>query len=252
MPTRHEPWPAGTPCWVDYGATDLDAARAFYADVIGWSYTGGDPAFGGYLTCETNGLPAAGMALAIDPNAPPSWTTYLASDDTDATVTRVTDAGGTILAPAMDVGPLGRMAIAADPAGHAFGIWQAGQHIGVRVYNEPGALVWNELSADEPDAVQPFYTTVFGLAFAASENLPGYTTIMLDGRPVGGMIARQPGMAAGWGACFTVRSADEAVTLVERNGGTTTMPAQDAPFGRFASFTDPWGAVFAVLAEIGA
>jgi predicted enzyme related to lactoylglutathione lyase len=232
---------------VDYGATDLAAAKSFYAEILGWTYSGGDAAFGGYLTCETNGLPAAGMAPAIDPNAPPSWTTYLASDDADATAGRVTDSGGTILVPVMDVGPLGRMAIATDPAGHAFGIWQAGEHIGVRVYNEPGALVWNELCAEDPIAVQPFYTEVFGLGFAASENLPNYTTIMLDGRPVGGMIAQQPGMTVGWGTCFTVRSTDEAVEIVERNGGTTTMPAQDAPFGRFASFTDPWGAVFAVL-----
>jgi predicted enzyme related to lactoylglutathione lyase len=189
------------------------------------------------------------MAPAVDPAAPPAWTTYLATDDADTSVARIVEAGGTIVTPAMNVGPLGRMAIAADPHGNPFGIWQAGQHIGVRIYNEPGALVWNELCVDDPAAVQGFYTSVFNLEFTASENLPGYTVITLDGGPVGGMIARQPGMAVGWGVCFTVPSTDEAVDVVERNGGAITMPAQDAPFGRFASFRDPWGASFAVLAE---
>jgi len=33
MPTRDTAWPAGTPCWVDYGAADVDAAKAFYTDL---------------------------------------------------------------------------------------------------------------------------------------------------------------------------------------------------------------------------
>ena len=41
MPTRDTPWPNGTPCWVDLGAADLDAAKAFYSSILGWEYTGG-------------------------------------------------------------------------------------------------------------------------------------------------------------------------------------------------------------------
>ncbi len=29
MPTRDTAWPAGTPCWTDYGAKDVDAAKEF-------------------------------------------------------------------------------------------------------------------------------------------------------------------------------------------------------------------------------
>jgi uncharacterized protein len=61
MPERDSAWPAGTPCWVDYGAADVDAAKRFYTEVLGWSYTGGEPEFGGYLSCETRGRAAAGM-----------------------------------------------------------------------------------------------------------------------------------------------------------------------------------------------
>jgi len=70
MPTRDTRWPAGTPCWIDYGAADLDAAKAFYANLLGWSYSGGEPEFGGYLTAEKNGLAAAGMAPQMDPADP--------------------------------------------------------------------------------------------------------------------------------------------------------------------------------------
>ena len=75
MPTRDTAWPTGTPCWIDYGATDLDAAKTFYTELFGWSYTGGEPEFGGYLTCVHRERAAAGMAPQMDPDDPPRWTT---------------------------------------------------------------------------------------------------------------------------------------------------------------------------------
>lgn len=72
MPARDTAWPDGTPCWVDYGAADVDAAKTFYTDVLGWTYTGGEEEYGGYLTCESSGRGAAGMAPQTDPSDPPN------------------------------------------------------------------------------------------------------------------------------------------------------------------------------------
>ena len=52
------------------------------------------------------------MPMVADQNHPPVWSTYLATDDADATSAAVEAAGGSILSPAMDVGEFGRMAIA--------------------------------------------------------------------------------------------------------------------------------------------
>jgi predicted enzyme related to lactoylglutathione lyase len=249
MPTRDTAWPAGTPCWLDYSAADVEAAKALYAEVLGWEYTGGEPEYGGYLTCEVRGLPAAGMAPRMDPSAPPSWTTYFATDDADATASRITDAGGTVVMAPMDVGPMGRMVIALDPQGNAFGLWQAGQHTGARIYNEPGALVWNEAAVDDPDAARAFYGTVFGFRFDEVEGAGGYTTFATGERPLGGLGAHQAGSPKGWTVCFSVSDTDAAVDAVTRGGGTVTMAAQDTPFGRFAVVEDPWGAAFSVMQE---
>ena len=97
MPTRDTPWPDGTPCWVDYGAADIDATKAFYASVLGWEYTGGEPEFGGYLTVTVDGRMAGGMGPQQDPDDPPRWTTYFAAADAAATAARITDAGGTVI-----------------------------------------------------------------------------------------------------------------------------------------------------------
>jgi predicted enzyme related to lactoylglutathione lyase len=62
MPVRTTAWPPGTPCWIDYGAADIESATAFYAGVLDWTYVGGEPEYGGYLTCQATGHAAAGMA----------------------------------------------------------------------------------------------------------------------------------------------------------------------------------------------
>jgi predicted enzyme related to lactoylglutathione lyase len=253
MPRRDTPWPNGTPCWVDYGAADLDAARAFYTDVLGWGYTGGEPEFGGYLTVTVDGEQAAGMGPQQDPDDPPRWTTYFATDDAAATATRIRDAGGTVVVEPMEVGPMGTMVICLDPQGNPFGLWQSGLNTGVRVHNEPGALAWNEAMVDDPAAARQFYGTVFGFTFdelgpeAGGEEGMDYTTFSAGGNPLGGLGGAMAQLPTGWLTCFSVSSTDDTVAAVQAKGGRVTMPPQDTPFGRFAVVEDPWGATFEVM-----
>ncbi|MFD2091588.1 VOC family protein [Blastococcus deserti] len=247
MPTRDTPWPAGTPCWVDYGAADLDAAKAFYADLLGWEYTGGEPEFGGYLNAVKDGRQVAGLGPQMDANDPPRWTTYFATDDAEATATRIREAGGTVLVEPMEVGPMGTMVVALDPQGNPFGLWQAGTHTGVQRYNEPGSLVWNDAAVDDPAAAREFYAAVFGFRYDEVDGAEGYTTFSTGDRPLGGLGGHQPGSPKGWAACFAVASTDEAVATVESAGGKVTMAPMDTEYGRFAVVEDPWGAPFSVM-----
>jgi uncharacterized protein len=252
MPTRDTPWPHGTPCWVDYGAADIDAAKAFYSDVLGWSYTGGEPEFGGYLMVTANGRQAAGMGPLTNDMDSPAWTTYFATDDAAATAARITEAGGRVVVEPMQVGPMGKMVIALDPQGNPFGLWQSGLNTGVQIHNEPGSLAWNEAMVGDTAAAKQFYTAVFGFTFEQmSAEMAGedadYATFSTGGNPLGGLGASDPSMPTGWLTCFSVPSTDEAVAAVEARGGKVTMPATDTPFGRFAIVEDPWGAPFEIM-----
>ena len=253
MPTRDTPWPNGTPCWVDYGAADLDATKDFYTALLGWQYTGGEPEFGGYLTATVQGEMAAGLGPQQDPDDPPRWTTYFAADDAAATAAKIREAGGTVIVEPMEVGPMGTMVIALDPQGNPFGLWQSGMNTGVRIHNEPGALAWNEAMVADSAAAREFYTAVFGFTFdemspeQGGEEGMDYTTFATGGNPLGGLGGQMEGMPTGWLTCFSVADADEAVATVEAKGGTVAMPAMDTPFGRFAIVKDPWGAAFEVM-----
>lgn len=150
----------------------------------------------------------------------------------------------------MDVGPVGRFAIALDPQGNPFGLWQAGSHTGVNVYNEPGALVWNEAAVDDVAAGKAFYSAVFGFRFDEIEGMGGYATFAADGDSLGGLGGHQPGGPKGWLTCFSVASADAAVATVEKGGGRVTMAAMDTPYGRVAVVEDAWGAPFEVMQNL--
>jgi predicted enzyme related to lactoylglutathione lyase len=88
--------------------------------------------------CMINGRAVTAISPKPQENPFPNvWSTYLASDDLDATAARAKAAGSTFMMEPMDVMTAGRLGFAMDPTGAPYGIWQAGDHKGVAVYNEP-------------------------------------------------------------------------------------------------------------------
>jgi predicted enzyme related to lactoylglutathione lyase len=248
MTTRTSPWPAGVPCWADLATPDVGAAKAFYAAVLGWDYQDTGDEYRGYVLAQRDGHATAGIG-PLPEGAPNAWTLYMASDDADATAAAVTANGGVVVVPPADVGDVGRMAIAADPTGAAFGVWQPGQHIGAGLVNEPGGITWEDLRSPDPDTARAFYSAVFGYDTQALDGAPGdYTTFTLAGgeAPLGGIggMMGADGMPAHWLIYFSVASTDDAVAAAEAGGGTVIAPAFDTPFGRMAGVADPLGATF--------
>ncbi|MHA6793617.1 VOC family protein [Pseudonocardia bannensis] len=250
MPTRETPWPAGTPCWVDIAVPDVKAATEFYGPVIGWSFFDSGEDFGHFNIAQTDGKAAAGIGPIMQEGQPSAWTLYMASDDVDATAKLITDNGGTVLAGPMDIAGNGRMLVALDPTGAAFGVWQAMGQVGIEVYNEPGSLVWEDARLHDPAAAKRFYSAVFGYTYQPVEGAPeDYDTFCVNGEiagGMGGMMGAAEGTPSHWAPYFGVADVDASVATAERGGGFVLMPATDTPFGRMAILTDPFGAVFSV------
>jgi predicted enzyme related to lactoylglutathione lyase len=234
----------GVPSWVDLGADDPAAASEFYSSLLGWECPEGPPETGGYRVCLLRGLPVAGIGPKMGPG-PSTWTTYVNVADADDVAGKVTAAGGSVLAPPMDVMTFGRMAVFADPAGAVFAAWQAGEHKGAGVVNEPGAFTWSELMTTDTDGATAFYEAVFGWGLAASEmeGLLAYGEWQVGGRTIGGMMPKPPTVPAemppAWGVYFAVADTDATVGEVQRLGGSVMMPATDIEPGRFAVVADP-------------
>jgi predicted enzyme related to lactoylglutathione lyase len=253
MSTRTSPWPAGVPCWTDLTVPDVAAASAFYARVLGWELTDSGEEYGGYRIATVRGSAVAGIGPQMGEGSPAAWTLYLASDDVDATAAAVTAHGGSLLFPPGDVGPMGRMCIATDPSGAAFGVWQAGQHIGAGLVNEPGGLHWEDLRSTDPDAARAFYRELFGYRFDAIPMAGAdYATFARPGEEaplggMGGMMGSPEGTPSHWLVYFGVESTDAAVEAAQAAGGSLLVPAVDSPYGRVAAVADPAGAAFCVI-----
>ena len=254
MTTRDTAWEPGTPCWADLSTPDLPSATAFYGGLFGWDFDDRGEEFGNYHLITKDGRPVGGMAPPMaGQEAPPAWTTYLASADLDATTAAVTAAGGAVLFPGTDVGDQGRMAIAADPTGAAFGIWQAGLNTGIQLANEPGSITWNECMTHDFEAAKAFYGNVFGYEwYDMSGDGFTYAAFMIDGRSVGGLGtlgAEMAGLPAHWVTYFKVADAAAATAAVAELGGTVVREPWDTPFGTMSVVTDVGGASFCLMAD---
>lgn len=253
MVLHDTPWPAGTPCWVDLSTDDLAKAKTFYGTLFGWATQDGPPEIGGYVMCEIKGKPVAGLAPKMgDPEAPTAWTTYLASDDADATAAKVAAAGGQVISEPFDILDVGRMGIAVDPGGAMFGIWQSRAHTGMHLANEAGAVCWNENMSRDFAGNKVFYHSVFGYDYddMSSEDF-SYATFKTTENPLGGIgdlgTMAPPETPAHWMTYFTVADTDDAVSTITKLGGSVMRPAWDSPYGRMAIVSDDQGAVFALM-----
>ncbi len=158
-PARRTP---GTPCWVSLIVHGLTTTQEFYGSLFDWEFLPGPDQLGPYVRGLLHGAEVAGIGqLPPDRHLPIAWTTYLASDDADATAEAVRSCGGTVAVGPLD-GTTPWLAIASDPGGAVFGIWQGSDHLGTMTAGVPGTPVWNELVTRETSMVAKFYQTVFG------------------------------------------------------------------------------------------
>jgi predicted enzyme related to lactoylglutathione lyase len=241
------------PCWADLTVPDVSAAKGFYGPVIGWTFADTEDEHGGYTIAEVDGGAAAGIGPQPQPDVPPAWTMYFASDDVDGTAAAITAGSGHLLLEPGDVGSLGRMCIAADPAGAVFGVWQAGEHIGAAVTGEPGGICWEDLRSRDPERAIGFYRAVFGLTTEGLEEAgPEYSLFFCEGTDgpqggMGGMMGDPDGTPSHWIVYFAVEDVDSSIASAVERGGRSLAPAEDTPYGRMGGLTDPWGARFWVL-----
>jgi uncharacterized protein len=245
----------GTPCWIDLGTPDQDAACEFYGGLFGWSFEEDqNEQTGGYRVASLSDKAIGGVMKLMQDGQPPAWMTYVSVADADVAASRAEEAGGTVMVGPMDVLDYGRMAVLADPTGAVFGLWQPGRNVGAGLVNEPGALAWNELETRDPGAAKDFYGTVFGWTFAAHEveGMGTYTEWKLGDASIGGMAnisGRVPDeVPAHWMVYFGVADADASLEKVGELGGEVRFGPVDIPAGRFGMVADPWGAAFAVIA----
>jgi uncharacterized protein len=245
----------GTPCWVDLGTPDLEDATRFYTALFGWTaHVSPEPEAGGYTLFRKGDSTVAGAGPLFTEGQPPAWSTYIATEDADATAQRVEAAGGRVLMAPFDVMDQGRMGVFLDQSGAPFSVWQAMAMPGADLFNETGSLSWNELTTRDPDGSKVFYNRVFGWESDDQDMGPvTYTIFRLGDRQIAGMMpmvgdAWPADLPPHWMVYFAIDDTDATAGRAGDLGGVVSVPPNDIPQGRFAVLNDPQGAVFTVMA----
>lgn len=233
--------------WHDHISNDPDKARDFYSKLLGWKTEVFMPGEMDYPAISVDGETHGGFGPAQG-GAPPHWLGHIAVEDVDETVTRAEAAGGSVLAPAMDIPEVGRMAVMRDPQGAVFSVFSSASED----WNPTGGVfVWDELHTTDVEGAKAFYREVIGWSANDTDMGGGvtYTIFESGGEQRGGcMMIRQPDMPPNWLTYIGVDDVDGKCKEAEDLGAQKMVDPMDIPgVGRFAGLIDPTGAAFALF-----
>ena len=247
---------AGSFCWLELGTTDQNAAKKFYSNLFGW--TADEIPMGPGMTYTMFRLAAkdvgGGYSLMkeqLDSHVPPNWMLYIKVANADEAAAKAVKSGGQQIVPPSNIPNVGRFAVIQDPTGASISIFQPGQHKGVGVFGDIGALCWADLNSRDPEKAAKFYGEWVGWTFEKGND--GYRHIvngtshedMIGGIPP--EMHAPPGTPSYWLAYFHVADCKASAAKAAQLGASTHMPATLMPdVGTIAVLSDPQGAAFAL------
>ncbi len=250
--------------WYDHVTKDVDAAKAYYTETIGWGTKPWDGPMP-YAMFTVGGKPVAGlMAMPEDmpEGVPPHWMGYVAVDDIDGSVAQAKELGGKVHREPTDIPSVGRFAIIADPQGAALALFTPSGD------SEPdpidrgaeGNFSWAELNTTDYEAAWEFYSKLFGWQLTNDMDMgPEMGTYRMwqreggpEGQSMGGMsnAASKIGAPPHWLFYVNVSDIDAATERVTKNGGKVLHGPMKIPGDdMIAICDDPQGGGFAIYAE---
>jgi predicted enzyme related to lactoylglutathione lyase len=109
----------GCMVWNELAAPDVEAAAAFYRELLGWQ---AESDATGYATIRTAEGLNGGIRPAEDGEAP-AWLVYFGTPSCDEAVARVREGGGAVVAGPLAV-TVGRIAVVRDPQGAVLALYE--------------------------------------------------------------------------------------------------------------------------------
>jgi predicted enzyme related to lactoylglutathione lyase len=246
--------------WYDLQTTDLDAAKAFYGEVVGFTQAPSGMPGQRYDLVMAGGVPIGGALQLTDEmcgaGARPCWLGYIAVDDIDAALEKLLSLGGKTHCGKTEIPTVGWFAVVTDPQGAPFHLYQTLP--GRPVDPDPpagtvGKVGWRELMAGDGEKALEFYQAMFGWKTNEAIDMGPMGTYQLwhayGDNADGGMMTKSdetPGPM--WNFYFVVDGAQAAADRIPVAGGQVLMGPMEVPGGGWViNAVDPQGALFSLL-----
>jgi predicted enzyme related to lactoylglutathione lyase len=247
----------GSFVWYELMTPDVEAAKAFYAEVVGWGTKEASVPSMAYTSFTVGETPVCGLlalpAGARQAGARPFWIGYIGVEDVDAAANLVNTLGGRVYVPPKDIPCISRFSVFADPQQAMVGLLKW-----VKKRSEPpvepgarGGIGWHELLATDWGTAWSYYSSLLGWRKMRAEagSLGTYQQFSAGGQTTGGIVSKPPFVPVPiWLYYFNIGDIDAAVKRVTGNGGKTLSSPMRMPDGRWGvQCTDPQGAMFALV-----
>ncbi|MGO4587968.1 VOC family protein [Paenarthrobacter sp. 2TAF44] len=253
--TSRTHYSSGEPCWADLQTPDVPAAKEFYGKLFDWTFTDLPTPDG---RSYAQAFVGKDLVAVIAPQNPMQeaagkhgqWNIYLAATDAEEIAEGAVHAGGKLEFGPEQVADTGVLAFIEAPGGGTTGIWQAGTHIGSHLFNQAGALAWAELLTPEPQAAIAFFQQLFGHEVTEYPQDDGgsYSTLIVKGEEVAGIVPAEEGEEAGWQIYFGVADVRKAAEAAVAAGGVVLVEPEERPeAGSLATIQDPQGGVISLI-----
>jgi uncharacterized protein len=243
--------------WYELMATNIETAKAFYADVVGWGTRDASMLGSAYSLFTVGDAPVTGlMSLPEDARrtgVTPHWVGYVRVDDVDAAVYQIKQLGGAVHVPPTDVPNISRFSVVADPQMATLALVKGlkpGQEESAEL-GAPARVGWHELLAADWEKAFAFYGELFGWQKADAHvgAMGTYQQFSAGGETIGGMFTKPPTLPLPfWLYYFNIADVEAAAKRVEAGGGQILYGPTAVPGGAWiVHCTDPQGAIFALL-----
>ncbi len=248
--------------WYDLVTPQPERARAFYAEVAGWTMSdfGGSGSDVDYTILSAGPHNVGGIMkmpdAACGQGARPGWIGYIQVENVDDQMEAIRAAGGTVRREPEDIASVGRFAVVEDPGGAVFQLLTPLPRDDVPAPPEAGTsgtFGWHELYSGAGEAAAfDFYSSLFGWETFELMDMGAmgkYRIVGRDGIMFGGLMDRPEQMPfSTWNFYINVDGIDAAVDRLTRAGGSVAMGPHEVPGGSWVvQGHDPEGAFFSLV-----
>jgi predicted enzyme related to lactoylglutathione lyase len=236
--------------WHDLLTTDVERAKGFYTELLGWEVETWKPGEMDYPMIRANGVQHGGF-LPLEAGGAPHWVGNVVVEDVDQAVAAVQREGGAIRGEPGGHAEVGRWARIVDPQGAELSAFRPNYDSSAPT----GVFLWDELVTDDVAKAKAFYGSVFGWTTEDMDmgEMGTYTLFKkADGENAAGLMQkREAGGAAAWIPYLAADDVDATVDKARELGAQTFLEPMDVEtVGRFAVLADPTGATFGLYKPV--
>jgi len=234
--------------WHELVTSDIEAARRFYGELVGWHFERDCSAPQPYMHLTQNGQRVGAMVQRPGPHVPPHVLGFVSVLDLDGVLEHARTHRAAVLVPPLHT-PIGPAAVLQDPQGAVLGLCRAIDGAApVPQTPQVGSFCWSQLNTSDAQRAAAFYSNVFSWHNDPHDAIEGRSAFTQGTRRLAGLVQATQGTFAHWLTYLSVDNLERARVLTRQLGGSIMIETTDlAGIGQAVVVQDSVGTIIGLV-----